>query len=243
MKRFFNFAVATVLSLSAISVARAQTYVTPTDPGVTALGGGYGSPFSYGYGHSSTLAEGVLTGQARLLQGKGLYNKLTAEAYVIGQEGYARQLENRQAEVATYFKVKQLNASYRAATMPAALTKAKLDQWNKQDQPERLSRQEYNTDSGSLQWPAVLQAQVFDGQRVVLDDAFGRRSASEFGVNSPFYQTVNSNASQMRDMLKRYLKSEERWFSPQEYTAAQNFLNGLIQEARLAPDLDGLAAN
>jgi hypothetical protein len=106
-----------------------------------------------------------------------------------------------------------------------------------------LSRHEYNTDTGALQWPAVLQAAAFDGHRLALDNLYARRAASDFGVNSPFYQQVNLNASQMRDMLKKFLKSEDRWFSAQEYTAAQNFLNGLLQEARLAPDLDGLAAN
>lgn len=239
MKRFFNFALASILSLSAVSIANAQTGYAPassTPPQASAL------PW-FAYRHASTFEEGVLTGQARLLHAQGLYNQLTADAYVRAQEGYAKQLENREAEVATYFKVKQINADYRAQTMPRPLSKAKLDQWNKQDQPERLSRREYNTDTGSLQWPAVLQAQMFDGHRLVLEDVFARRSAGEFGVNSPFYQVVNSNASQMRDTLKRYLKSEERWFSPQEYTAAQNFLNGLVQEARLAPDLDGLAAN
>lgn len=240
MKRFFNFAVATIVSLSAVSLASAQTANVPqasaTPPQASAL------PWFANH-HSSTLEEGILTGRARLLQAQGLYNQLTADAYVRAQEGYAKQLENRQAEVATHFKVKQINAEYRAQTMPRPLSKAKLDQWNKQDQPERLSRREYNTDTGNLQWPAVLQAQVFDGHRLVLEDAFARRSAGEFGVNSPFYQTVNNNASQMRDLLKRYLKSEERWFSPQEYTAAQNFLNGLVQEARLAPDLDRLVAN
>ena len=184
----------------------------------------------FAYRHASTLQEGVLTGRARLLHAKGLYNQLTADAYVRAQEGYTKQLENRQLEVATHFKVKQINADYRAQTMPRPLSKEKLDQWNQQDQPGRLSRQEYNSDTGSLQWPAVLQAQVFDNHRLVLDDLFARRSAGEFGVNSPFYQTVNSNSAQMRDMLKRYLKSEERWFSAQEYTAAQNFLNGMVQK-------------
>jgi len=239
MKRFFSLLTAAVLSLSAVSMASAQSTYPPassTPP--------LSSDFPwFAYRHASTLQEGVLTGHARLLHAKGLYNQLTADAYVRAQEGYTKQLENRQLEVATHFKVKQINADYRAQTMPRPLSKAKLDQWNLQDQPDRLSRQEYNTDTGSLQWPAVLQAEVFDNYRLVLDDLFARRSAGEFGVNSPFYQTVNGNASQMREMLKRYLKSDERWFSAQEYSAAQNFLNGLVQEARLAPDLDGLAAN
>lgn len=239
MKQFFGFALAaTVLGLVSVSAAQAQTYAPASSTPPTSSA----APW-FAYRHASTLEEGVLTGQARLLHAQGLYNQLTADAYVRAQEGYTKQLENRQLEVATHFKVKQINADYRAQNMPRPLSKEKLDQWNRQDQPDRLSRREYNTDTGALNWPAVLQASIFDNHRLVLDDLYARRSAGDFGVNSSFYQQVNQSTSQMRDTLKRYLKSEERWFTPQEYTAAQNFLNGMLQEARLAPDLDGLAAN
>ncbi|WP_254512373.1 hypothetical protein [Anatilimnocola floriformis] len=238
MKRFFQFAVAAIIGLAGVSAVQAQTYSSGGNEAPQA------SAFPwFAYRHASTYEEGVLTGQARLLHAQGLYNQLTADAYVRAQDGYKKQLENRQQEVITHFKVKQINADFRAQNMPRPLSKEKLDQWNRQDQPNRLSRQEYNTDTGALQWPAVLQAQVFDGHRLVLDDLYARRAAGDFGVNSPFYQQVNQSTSQMRDRLKNYLKSEDRWFSSQEYTHAQKFLNGMLQEARLAPDLDGLAAN
>ena len=236
MKRFFQFAIAAIVGLASVSSVNAQGYGPSEAPQASAL------PWFANH-HSSTFEEGILTGQARLLHGQGLYNQLTADAYVRAQDGYKKQLENRQTEVATYFKVKQLNADFRAQNMPRALSKEKLDQWNRQDQPNRLARHEYNTDTGVLQWPAVLQAEAFSGYRLALDELYARRAAGDYGVNSPFYQQVNQNTSQMRDMLKKFLKSEQRFFTPQEYTAAQNFLNGMLQEARLAPDLDGLAAN
>jgi hypothetical protein len=239
MTRFYAIATATILGLVSFASVQAQPYApqaSSTPPQAASF------PWFANH-HSSTLEEGWLTGQARLIHAAGLYNQLTADAYVRAQEGYTKELENKQLRVATYFKVKQINADYRAQNMPQPLSKQKLDQWNQQDQPGRLSRHEYNTDTGALQWPAVLQAQVFDRHRLVLEDLYARRTAADFGVNSPFYQTVNQGTSQMRDMLKAYLKSEERWFSAQEYTAAQNFLKGMLQEARLAPDLDGLAAN
>lgn len=238
VKPISAFLVGLFLITSAATSAQAQTYgpasATPPEAAV--------NPW-FAYRHASTLEEGLLTGQARLLHAQGLYNQLTADAFNRWQEGYTKQLDNEVHRVNTYFKVKQVNADYRAAKMPAKLTREKLDQWNLQDQPERLSRREYNTDTGTIQWPAVLQAQVFDQHRLHLEDLFARRTAGEFGVNSPFYQQVKNAASQMKDTLKRYLKSEEKWFSQQEYVAAQNFLSGLVQEARLAPDLDGLVAN
>jgi hypothetical protein len=238
MSRFLMLVAAVITTFVGAASLKAETYgpASSTPPAAA------DNPW-FAYRHASTLEEGVLTGQARLLHAKGLYNQLTADAYNRWQEGYSKQLDNETKRVSTYFKVKQINADNRAAKMPPPLTREKLDQWNLQDQPERLSRREYNSDSGSLQWPAILQAQIFDRQRLYLDDLFARRTAGEFGVNNPFYQRVNLTATQMKDTLKAYLKSDEKWFSNQEYIAAQNFLNGLTQEARLAPDLDGLVAN
>jgi len=241
MTRFWNFATAVVLGFVFVSAASAQTY-GPYAGGYNA-GTYLGSAPMLANHHSSTIDEGILTGQSRLLQGAGIYNALSAEAYNRYQDGYAKELDNKQRYVKTYFEAKRLNASYRAETMPAPLSKQKLDQWNQEDQPSRLSRREYNSDTGNVVWPAVLQAQVFDNNRLLLEDLFARRTANEFGVNSPFYRQVQANTAQIKDQLKSYLRSEDKFFSDQEYVAAQNFLNSLQQEARLAPDLDGLAAN
>ncbi|WP_425616456.1 hypothetical protein NA78x_000102 [Anatilimnocola sp. NA78] len=241
MTRIWNFAIAAVLGLVSVSAASAQTY-GPYAGGYNA-GAYLGSAPMLANHHSSTIDEGILTGQSRLLQGAGIYNALTAEAYNRYQDGYAKELDNKQRYVKTYFETKRLNASYRAETMPAPLSKEKLDQWNQEDQPSRLSRREYNVDTGRVAWPAVLQAQIFDDNRLYLDDLFARRSANEFGVNSPFYREVKASTTQIKDQLRSYLRSEDKFFSDQEYVAAQNFLNSLQQEARMAPDLNGLVAN
>jgi hypothetical protein len=241
MSRLWKFAVAVVLGLASVAAASAQTN-----------GGTYG-PYAGGYvgasnpwfanHHSSTIEEGVLTGSARLLEGYGRMNALNAQAYNTFQDGYAKALDNKTRYVKTYFETKRLNASYRAEMMPAPLSKEKLDEWNRQDQPARLTHHEYNTDTGRVQWPALLQAQVFDTHRYHLEDLFARRTASEFGVSSPFYRQVNSSTTVLKEQLRTYLRSEDKWFSDQEYIAALNFLNSLQHEARLAPDLDGLVAN
>lgn len=244
MSRFWKFAVASFLGLVSVTAIQAQS------PGV--VGSSYG-PLATGYAgpsnpwfannHSSTLEEGMLTGSARLLEGVGRMNALNAEAFTRYQEGYAKALENKQRYVKTYFETKRLNASYRAENMPAPLSKEKLDEWNQKDQPERLTRREYNTDTGRVQWPALLQSEVFDRNRGMLEDLFARRTANEFGVSSPFYRQVHNNAGYMKSQLRAYLRGQDKWFSDQEYIAAQNFLDSLQHEARMAPDLDGLAAN
>lgn len=238
MKRTSLLLTALTIGLSLVSLASAQTY-GPYSGGYSSVAA---SPWLANH-HSSTIEEGSLTGQARVLHAAGLYNLLSAEAYDRLQDGYAKALDNRQRYVKTYFETKRLYASYKAETMPAPLSKEKLDEWNRQEQPGRLSRREYNSDTGVVQWPAVLQARIFDNDRLLLEDLFARRTANEYGVNSPFYRSVKMSTAQLRDQLKSFLRSDNKFFSDQEYVAAQNFLNSLQQEARIAPDLDGLAAN
>lgn len=207
--------------------------------------GGYGGGPAYfgGVGGTSTIEESVLTGQARAYQGAGEYNRNSAEAVKTLELAKAIALENARTGLKTYFELKEINANYRAKHMPEPLTKEKLDEWNRQDQPERLTRAQYNTDTGSLRWPTLLQTQAFDDQRILLEELFARRSADEFGTDSEFYRQVAASSQVIKDRLKDYLRSGVKFFSDEEYVTAQNFMDSLTHEARLAPDIEGLAAN
>jgi hypothetical protein len=195
------------------------------------------------YGGTSSIEEGILTGEARYLQGAGDYNRNTAEALKAREQARAIYLQNVRTGLKTYFELKEINAKYRAATAPMPLTKEKLDQWNLQDQPVRLSRREYNVDTGRIVWPAVLMTAPFDAERIQLEALFARRTANEFGVASDFYRMVDLATDAMSARLKTYLQNGDKFFNDQEYMAAKNFLESLANEARLAPDLHGLAAN
>lgn len=191
---------------------------------------------------SATYEESLYAGPARYLQGAGSYNRNTAEAIRTLESAKAMYYENERARIKTYFDIKQMNADYRAAQF-VPISKEKLDEWNRQDQPERLTRAQYNVDTGSLRWPALLQTQVFDDQRIKLEDLFARRTANEFGPDSDFYRQVTQATDVVKSRLKEYLRSNDKFFTDEEYVAAQKFLNSLSHEARLAPDMEGLAAN
>lgn len=194
------------------------------------------------YGTSS-LEEGILTGEARYLQGAGEYNRNTAEALKAREQARALYLQNARTGLKTYFELKEINAKYRAANAPLPLTKETLDRWVQQDQPARLNRREYNVDTGRISWPSLLMTAPFDAERIQLEALFARRTASEFGVASDFYRQVDQETDRMEARLKSYLQHGEKFFSDQEYMVAKNFLASLANEARLAPDLHGLAAN
>lgn len=190
---------------------------------------------------TSSIEEGILSGQARYMQGAGEYNRNSAEGVKTLEQARALYLENARTRLKTYFELKDLNYKYRMSQAPMPISKEKLDEWNREDQPERLSRVQYNTDTGRIQWPAALLTPAFDAARMEVDALFARRTANEHGVTSEFFSSVHRDTSKMQAILKSYLRSEERFFTDEEYIAAKNFLDSLAHEARLAPDLDGLA--
>ncbi len=242
MKRIWQYSLVVLLGVASYSTAGAQTPVVLA-PCETSVGPGY---IDGGYSfrsHASTEAEGILSGQGRLLQGAGEYNRNTAAALLLREQARALYQDNYRNGLKAYFDLKRINASYRAEMAPPPLSKEKLDEWNRQELPMRLTKREYNSDSGRVQWPAVLQISLFDAHRYELEALFARRTASEFGVTSDFYRMVQQDATAMKETLKAYLRNQEKFFTDQEYIAAQNFLNSLTHEARLAPDLDGLVAN
>jgi hypothetical protein len=195
------------------------------------------------YGGTSSIEEGILSGQGRYMQGAGEYNRNSAEALKTTEQARALALENARTRLKTYFELKDVNEKYRSSRAPLPISKEKLDEWNRDDQPERLTRREYNSDTGRVQWPSCLMTAAFDDYRMEVDALFARRTASEYGVSSDFYRNVHQDTAKMQAILKAYLRSEERFFTDQEYIVAKNFLDSLAHEARLAPDLDGLAAN
>ena len=192
---------------------------------------------------SSTVEESILTGQARTMQSAGEYNRNTAEGLKTLELARAIALDNARNALKTYLELKDINANYQAKKRGMPLTKEQLDEWNRQDQPERLTRAEYNADTGAIRWPDLLQTVVFADHRIALEEMFARRAANEFGPKSDFYREVAGNTHALKERLKSYLRSNEKFFTDEEYVAAQNFLSSLAHEARTAPALDGLVAN
>lgn len=238
MKKFYAIAAVAVFTLAVGSVASAQPYApaSSTPPAASDV------PW-FAYRHASTYEEGVLTGQARYLHGLGLYLQLREDARNRYEEARSKYYDNEKKRVSTYFEIKAINEARRAEKAPPVLTKAVIDGWVQQAQPKRLTPREYNVDSGTVQWPAALQAKEFDAERLVLNNLFERRTAGEFGTNSRFFLDVRTCTARMKDMLLKYSKSPDCWFGQQEYMGARNFLDSLANEARLAPNLEGLAAN
>jgi hypothetical protein len=187
-------------------------------------------PYSGYWGHASTVAEGLLNGQANMLRGLGAYNLYTSQAMV--QRELARQLaiQNRQESLKAYFEGRELNASYRrdqrqpAARNPVTTPAAKPALGD--------AAVIWDPQTGAVAWPSALQTAAFNSQRCQ--------------VESLVHSSNSENSDELRTLaaaMKQQLKRQVRDLAPMAYVAANKFLSALpaAQPVNAAPV--ALAAN
>ena len=184
--------------------------------------GGYG-----GY-HSSTLQEGIRRGQAALIEATGRYNYDTSAAAINWQEAYEMSLDNDRKKTETYFEKRQLNDSYRAAELSRLPTRELVGRISQNKLPERLDVQEFNVETGEINWPDTLMKPQYREIRAEIEALFAARTAENSGVGSQSYREIREAYRALRDELSR----EARQLSSDEYTISRNFVDGLHYEAR-----------
>jgi hypothetical protein len=232
MKTTRIFASALILVAGLATLASAQTY-----------GGGYGGP-GYGYGpyatyhHASTYEEGVLRGLADLQRSGGEANYWHSLAANNWQDAYSKYLQNREAKTETYFRMQSINRAAREAARPQRLPTEQLAILAKKQAPERLGDHLYDRGLGHLNWPAVLNNDLFTAERETLDAAFAARTPGDAGVGSSFSSSVRQLTRSMQDKLQANIHS----LNQMEYLAAKKFIAGLAIEAQQPMVPVGLAS-
>lgn len=225
---WINTSVLSVLCVLAVAgVASAQGYATPSGAVSDSLygGGGYGG---YGGYFSSTYEEGVLRGLGYLRRSTGEMNYYNSLAAINQQEAASRYLTNREKATETYFRMQQINRAARDAARPQRLSPEQQVALAKQQAPSGLNAGQYNRELGRLNWPAVLNSEVFAPERVLLDRAFMARSPADVGAASAFHSQVRQLAGSLEAKLKDHLEL----LSPAEYIAAKKFIVGLGVESQ-----------
>ena len=235
-----NWITSTVLTVVSVlvvaGVASAQgSYATPSGAVSDSLySGGYGG---YGY-YSSTYEEGVLRGVGYLRRSTGEMNYFNSLAHINNQEAASRYLDNREKATETYFKMQQINRAARDAQRPQRLSPEQQVALARRQAPEGLNPAQYNRELGRLNWPAVLTADVFAPERVLLERAFVARSPADVGAASAFHSQVKQLAGSMEAKLRDNLTL----LSPAEYMAAKKFILGLSVESQQPMIFGALAA-
>ena len=233
MKTTRIFAGALMLAAGFVSLGSAQTYV-PTVPQYTPGGFGYIG----GYHHASTYEEGVLRGLADLQRSGSESNYWHSLAENHWQDAYSKYLQNREAKTETYFRLQSINRAAREATRPQRLTTEQYAVLAKKQAPDRLGNHQYDRTLGRLNWPAVLNNDLFTAEREVLDAAFAARTPGDAGVSSSFSSGVRQLTKNMQDKLQANVHS----LNQMEYLAAKKFLAGVAIEAQQPVVPTGLAS-
>jgi len=185
--------------------------------------GGYPFPDS-----ASTAEEGYARGVGELFKDQGIYNQLTAQAARDLAQANTITIDNARKWVQTYFDVRQLNREERAAERGPAPTLSFLMRSAQEGAPRRLSAYELDATTGQINWPVVLQAEIFARHRAQLEQLFatratGPRQAAAFDTFIGIWQ----GADRLLDALQSYIA----YLPPQEYVAAKRFLQSLAWEA------------
>jgi len=231
---------ALVVSLSA--VAAAQNVSPSISVGYRDVPGpvGYGA-YNYGYGygyHSSTLQEGVLRGVGAMARGIGSYNLDTARAKILQQQAYSLELDNRQKKQDTYFEMRRRNREQRAAEELPQPTTEDIRRYAKAYAPERMTNYEVDPVEGRIYWPATLEGPQYAELRQQAETLFAHRSQAAAG-NS---QVVAGAVSHVSEQMQQILKDQIGALTTRDYLAAKKFLVRLANEARFAPQVDGIAS-
>ncbi len=209
-----------------LGFAYAQTSVQPITPpsggNVNVYGGG---GWGGGY-HSSTAAEGSMRGMGSLVRSQGQANLDNSAAAINYSVARSQELDNHKQYTDTYFQMRQMNREAREAERGPRPSMEDLVRYAQIGKPQPLSPSQFDTVSGQISWPAVLQAEQFADGRQALEAAFNRQSAS--GVMA-FQDTMT--VRQTTDAMLAQLKESVRELPPDEYLASRKFLESLAYTA------------
>jgi hypothetical protein len=133
--------------------------------------------------------------------------------------------------------MRQINRAAREAERAQPLSPEQYAQLARAQAPNRLSEVEYDRVLGRVQWPAVLQDELFAMERAALEAAFRGRSAHDVGVNSAFYANVQT----LTQSMSQKLHENREALSAMQLIGARNFLQGLAYESQLPQVAPGLA--
>lgn len=173
--------------------------------------------------HSSTVAEGVLRGQAAWWRGYGQYLYLRGQGAICWEQARAQYLCNYDNAVADWYARKQLNYLFRFGTPSTPSAVAQRNHPKPKAKPQLVIRV---SPDGQVYWPDLLTTDEYAEPRQALDKLFRTRAA---GSLTSLKQAIAKEAGklhlELRDRIKEY--------SSADYLAARKFIEGLRHETPL----------
>ena len=195
--------------------------------------GGYGYGGYGGFGGAGTAFSANSMGMASLIQATGQYQKNHVEASVQWDDEVrklsAERLEQRNAYLDMMQKKAiadgQANRERLDARKQAALARKNSDQY-----PDALKPSEFDAETGKINWPVLLQRNMFDESRTVVESQVSQWLASKKSGQAFDIYGVHASVDAVRTVLKTLIQSVPTG----EYLSSRNFLDRLDQTIQLS---------
>ncbi len=230
--------IAAVVILCSDNATQAQVRV-----GVGVPGRGWYRPTGYGYGWgyggwgynpgASTVAGGYGQGMAEVIRAQGEANQSNAQARLTLEEARTKDIENDKKAADAYWAMRNRWRQEREAQRQenaerAARNRERLASEDSGPRNQGLGPDAFDSVTGQINWPPVLQTPQFDEYRAELNELFEHRTLVGAASGRETSQQIKATTDAMRDELKEQITQ----MSPDDYIAARKFIDGLAYEGR-----------
>jgi hypothetical protein len=129
----------------------------------------------------------------------------------------------------TYFEMRKTNRDARAAEAGPRVTQEQAIRMARMSAPPRLGSTQLDPVTGHIEYPLVLQDDIFKPYRQELDSLFAKRAETGGSIQFADFQAIQGTVSKFVDALKEQVNK----YPAGEYGRARTFLNSLAHEASL----------
>jgi hypothetical protein len=209
-----------------LGVLLALAFCLAAFPVAAQWGGGFG--YNRG-GYASTAAQGAAYGMSEMMRAQGYQNLENSEAAKNWEEAKTLEIQNRMRWTETYFEMRKTNRDARTAEAGPPVTQEQAIRMAKMSSPRRLGSTQLDPVTGHIEYPLLLQDDIYSPYRHELDSLFAKRAATGGSIQYSEYQAIQTTVSKFVDALKEHVDK----YPAGDYGRARTFLNSLAHEASL----------
>jgi hypothetical protein len=186
----------------------------------------------FGYnrgGYASTAGQAAAYGMSEMMRAQGYLNMQNSEAAKNWEDAKTLEIQNRMRWTETYFEMRKTNRDARAAEAGPSVTHDQAIRMAKMGAPPRLVSTQLDPVTGHIEYPMVLQDDVFTPYREELDALFAKRASTGGSISFNEFQAIQSTVSDFSAALKEHVGK----YPAGEYGRARTFLDSLRHEASM----------
>jgi hypothetical protein len=186
----------------------------------------------FGYrrgGYASTAGQAAAYGMSEMMRAQGYENLKNSEAAKNWEEVKTLEIQNKMRWTETYFEMRKTNREARAAEAGPAITHDQAIRMAKMGAPPRLVSTQLDPITGHIEYPMVLQDDIFTPYREELDKLFAKRASSGGSISFDEFQEIQSTVVNFTEALKEHVNK----YPAGEYGRARTFLDSLRHEASM----------